>query len=143
MVNKITIGIPSEKRSVLRQMEDLLPQIEDGLSRGYSHAVMHAALPEVGINITLPYYHKVLHKLRKERRDRKKSSAPLNIPPAPDEMSHGADLSPAVSAKPVELPTAIAVGVSGQAGTITEGSDGPTLFKYKGKALLDRDWTEF
>jgi len=53
MVNQITIGISSDKRSVLRRLEDLLPEIEDGLARGFSHAVMHAALPQVGINITL------------------------------------------------------------------------------------------
>lgn len=142
MVNKLTIGIPANKRSVLRQMEDLLPQIEDGLARGYSHESMHAALPEVGINITLAYYHRVLHKLRKEQRDGKKAPTMPDLLPAPTQHEPAQALESCQTKTP-ELLNAIADDRPGQIVTISEGSEEPPLFKYRGKALLDRDFSTF
>jgi len=125
-------------------MEDLLPEIEDGLARGYSHAVMYAALPEVGINITLAYYHRVLHKLRQERRDGRKAPTMPDMPsaqaPAPQEPAQALDAS---QTKAVELSNAIAQGAPGQIATIDKGSGEAPLFKYRGAALLDRDFSQF
>jgi hypothetical protein len=144
MINKLTSGIPANKRSVLRQLEDLLPQIEDGLARGYTHAVMHAALPEVGIQISLQYYHRVLHMLRQERRQGKKSGRIVDLSSAPSDSPPEADQLPTpLQAKTGELSNAIAEGTPGQLATIDTAAEGATLFKYRGQALLQRDWAKF
>lgn len=142
MTNKLTNGIPTNKRSLLRQLEDLLPQIEDGLACGYSHAVMHAALPELGINITLAYYHRVLHKLRQERRDRKVTPPMPDPGPAPSPQ----DPAPALDAsqtRTAELSNAIADDAPAQIGNMDKGPGDAPLFKYRGQALLDRDFSKF
>jgi len=92
---------------------------------------------------TVSYYHRVLHKLRKERREGRSAPSLPNLIPSEAEVSHGPEPTAIGNAKPAELSPVIAEGDPGQVATITEGSEGPTMFKYRGKALLDRDWTEF
>lgn len=143
MVNELTIGVPSDKRSVLRRLEDLLPQIEDGLARGYSHAVMHAALPQLGINISLPYYHRVLHKLRKERREGRQAPTLPKLLPALGQLPQAKAEVPACDVKTTELSSAFIKGAPGQSSTISGGSGETQMFKYRGEALLNRDFTKF
>jgi hypothetical protein len=118
--------------------------MEDGLARGYSHAVMYAALPEVGTNIALAYYHRVLHKLRQEKREGKKAPTMPSMPSAqvlsPQQPVQALDAS---QTKAVELLNAIVQGAPGQIATINKGSGEAPLFKYRGAALLDRDFSQF
>ncbi len=143
MENKLTNSIPPTKRSLLRQLEELLPQIEDGLARGYSHSVMHAELPTLGITVSLPYYHRALRLLRKERREGKRMLGPtppyeplqLKETQFKDQRPDNArvtDLSSAFEEKTVETVSKIGV-------VPTE----PKKFRWSGKEISGRDWTQF
>ena len=142
MANLITDEISSATRSVVRRLEDLLPQIEEGLSRGYSHAGMHAALSALGINISLAYYHRVLRLLRKERRDGKsRAVVPLpvpDVPPAvalpnmPDELMRMPNLACALALKDMD-----------QTGNISVEKAPIQPFRWKGQEFLDKDWSNF
>lgn len=123
MVNKLISAIPDTKRSVLRQLEDLLPEIEDGLAKGYSHAAMHAALPALGINIGLPYYHRALNLLRNERRQGKHRHAPVETP-GPDPEAPKPAPAPSDVKTPV-LPVVLAKSSQDAASTINGESSGP------------------
>lgn len=143
MENKLTSSISPTKRSLLRQLEDLLPQIEDGLAQGYSHSVMHAELPTLGITISLPYYHRALRLLRKERRERKRmfgttppsESVQLKDTQFRDQQLDNervTDLSSAFGERTVE--TVRKIGV-----VPTETKK----FRWSGKEISGRDWTQF
>lgn len=143
MDNKITNSISPAKRSLLRRLEELLPQIEDGLARGYSHSVMHAELPTLGITVSLSYYHRALRLLRKERREGKRMLGPT--PPSKpvqlkemqckDQQLDNArvtHLSSAFEEKTVETVRKIDV-------VPTETKK----FRWSGKEISGRDWTQF
>lgn len=141
MVNKIINGIPDAKRSVLRQLEDLLPEIEEGLAKGYSHAAMHAALPALGINIGLPYYHRVLNLLRNERRQGKHRGTPVETQKArreaPELASAPSDVKAAV------LPVVLAKTSPEAPSNINSESSGPKPFTWSGREFLEKDWSNF
>jgi hypothetical protein len=141
MVNKLIAEIPSAKRSLLRQLEDLLPEIEEGLAKGYSHAAMHAALPALGINIGLPYYHRALNMLRRERREGKHRQIPpqtsgpeRELPtPAPERSDMKAPVLPVAFVKTsLDAPS-----------TINSESSGPKPFTWSGREFLEKDWSNF
>lgn len=143
MINKLITGLPNDKRSVIRQLEDLLPEIEEGLAKGYSHATMHAALPALGINIGLPYYHRVLNMLRRERREGKRKPLLITTPP-PGPSQEGATPAPGRSdPKAPVLAVALAKNLPETAGTINGESSGPKPFKWSGREFLDKDWSNF
>ncbi|WP_323144918.1 hypothetical protein [Massilia phyllosphaerae] len=137
MVNMLTKGIPADKRSVLRRIEDLLPQIEDGLAKGYSHAAMHAELPVLGINISLPYYHRVLHKLRAERRLAGFGLTPTREKTPEPQAQQGS------AANALDLNSAFAEGCLDAIGTIVTESEEPKPFRWKGHDVLTRDFSKF
>lgn len=141
MVNKLINVIPVAKRSVLRQLEDLLPEIEEGLAKGYSHAAMHAALPAFGINIGLPYYHRALNLLRNERRQGKHRDTPVEMPKASPEAPAPAPTSSDVKA-PV-LPVVLAKSSPDAPSNINSESSGPKPFTWSGREFLEKDWSNF
>jgi len=143
MVNKLINGIPNGKRSVLRQLEDLLPEIEEGLAKGYSHAAMHAALPALGINIGLPYYHRALNMLRRERREGKREPTLIETPPPGPEPEVAPPAPGQSNLKAPILPVAFAGTLPDPASTISGESPGPKPFKWSGREFLDKDWTNF
>jgi hypothetical protein len=143
MVNELTTGVSEDQRSVLRRLQDLLPQIEKGLAEGYSHAVMHAQLPKLGIDISLGYYHRVLHKLRKEEREgkQKRSSEPIA---ATDRLSGpSVQVEPSCTAKAANLQGAIADQSGDFGGTITVKPPKPKSFGWTGEEALTRDFSKF
>jgi len=141
MVNILTKGIPTDKRSVLRRIEDLLPQIEDGLAKGYSHAVMHAELPALGINISLPYYHRVLHKLRAERQLAKnKLESGLN---PTREQTPRPQAQQGSTANALDSTSAFSEGCRDAIGTIVTESEEPKRFRWNGQDVLTRDFSKF
>lgn len=141
MANLLTNDISSTTRSVIRQLEDLLPQIEDGLARGYSHAAMHATLPALGINISLAYYHRALRLLRQERQAKKpQAERLLDSFPLPDASQLAAN---AGDTSESNLSGAIAVKASGQLGNISPEQTRPQPFRWKGQEFLNKDWKNF
>jgi hypothetical protein len=143
MVNELTIGIPATQRTALRRLGDLLPQIEHGLANGYSHAAMHAELTTLGIYISLPYYHKVIHRLRKEQRQgaRPPSLAPLSVPQETAEAL--VQVQQAGEPKASNLSTGFTERSDSSAGTISVESGTPAKFRWKGEEILNRDWSKF
>lgn len=141
MVNKLITALPDAKRSVLRQLEDLLPEIEDALAKGYSHAALHAALPALRINIGLPYYYRALNMLRRERREGKQRRT------SPQTSESGPELSTAAlarsDAKAPVLPVALAKSSSEGASNINGESSGPKPFTWSGREFLQKDWSKF
>ncbi|MBD8675129.1 hypothetical protein [Massilia sp. CFBP 13647] len=143
MANKLTSGIPPTKRAVLRQLEDLLPQIEDGLAQGYSHAVMHAELPALGINISLPYYHRVLRLLRKERREGKRVPSPA-LPCAPVQQEEAqSEVQQPRNTRADGFPGAFPGMTNELVRKIDVEPAETKKFRWSGKELLDKDWTQF
>lgn len=149
MIKELTIRLPASTRTILRQLEDLLPQIEDGLAQGYSHAVIHAALAELGIKIGLSYYHRALHKLRKEKREGRvprgsvsqSEIAPVRSPLLGDmrqpsvcqhETTRASDISDAITPK-------------GECQIVDIRTERPQSqpFRWKGQEFLTKDWTNF
>jgi hypothetical protein len=144
MVNEITKNLSSKDRSVLRQIEDLLPQIEEGLAAGYSHAAMHAQLPALGINISLKYYHLVLHKLRKEKREGGKVvslRAPVLTPSQSELVGPDLPLAPVVKAR--GLSVAIASDSTGPVSTMVQTSGEPKSLRWDPQAADKRDISSF
>lgn len=141
MANLLTSGAAAPPRSMVRQLEDLLPQIEEGLAQGYSHAVMHAALPSLGINISITYYHRVLRLLRKERREGKQSQvqpiAPDRPPVAPPATAQDGN------ARERDLSTTLTEEASSQIGNITAEQPQTQPFRWKGQEFLNKDWSNF
>lgn len=140
MVNKLTNNVPASARSVIRQLADVLPEIEDGLLRGYSHAVMHAALPALGINVSLPYYYKMLHKLRQERRDKALSPEATQpaVPHSTAPIAGHTDVT-----KATVLSTAIDEIAAGELCTIPVAPSATQPFRWKAKDFLSKDWSNF
>jgi hypothetical protein len=142
MANLLADEISSATRSVVRRLEDLLPQIEAGLSRGYSHAGMHAALSALGINISLAYYHRVLRLLRKERRDGKlRTVAPLPVPALPPAVAPPS--MPDELLRTPDLPCALALKEINQTGNISAEKAPIQPFRWKGQEFLNKDWSNF
>lgn len=142
MPNLLTTSVAATERSVVRQLEDLLPQIEDGLARGYSHAVMHAALPALGINISLAYYHRALRLLRQERKEGKRLQGPQELVPAPlGEMSPPAEYHG--TASPSNLSGPIVEKAADHIGNISPEPNKALPFRWKGQEFLNKDWSNF
>lgn len=142
MANLLTSGVSSTTRSVVRQLEDLLPQIEDGLARGYSHAVMHAALPSLGINISLAYYHRALRLLRKERREGKQLQvaqylAPIQLPDASQLEGQAGDT------KASNVSAALTDKASVRISDISAEQPQIQPFRWNGLELINKDWSNF
>jgi hypothetical protein len=144
MVNQLTKNLSSKDRSVLRQIEDLLPQIEEGLAAGYSHAAMHAQLPALGINISLKYYHLVLHKLRKEKREGRKvvGLQPTVVAPSQSEQA-GSDRTLVPVAKDGVLPGAFVNDSSGPVSTMVQKLGEPKSMRWDPQAADKRDISTF
>ena len=145
MTNQLTDRIPPATRSVIRRVEDLLPQIEDGLVRGYSHAVMHAELATFGINISFAYYERVLRLLRQERRLAEQpcrgTSNPAQVPGEDDKQA--AIVTRPAETKVDDLTGAIPGQTSGSIDKVTVARSSPAPFRWKGSDLLNKDWSEF
>lgn len=144
MDSKLVAVVPDDQRSVLRRMEDLLSEIEEGLTKGYSHAAMHGALPSLGIHISLAYYHRVLRKLRQERRDGKAQGRGSTLERPMRAQSQETAANPvADAAKTEELQSPIAGSDSSSAGNIKQQTNDVKPFRWKGRDFLTRDWSNF
>jgi len=142
MVNKLTVSVPPGRRSVLRRLEDLLPEIEQGLAEGYTHADMHAALPSLGINVGLPYYYRALHKLRKERREG--TARPLPAPVTRTEVPQSEKQDAALpSPNKGDFSGAITPSPASLVATIVGEQSGPKKFRWSGQEFLNKDWENF
>lgn len=142
MTNPLTHDIPPTARSVLRQLEDLLPQIEEGLTRGYSHAAMHASLSKLGINITLAYYHRSLRILRQERKSTGEPFGITSVAPAIVSKTQLKVTTPS-NMKADDLPNALTEQASDSKADITAERTPPRPFRWKGADLLNKDWSQF
>jgi hypothetical protein len=143
MENILIDSISPTKRSLLRQLEELLPQIEDGLARGYPHSVMHAELPTLGITISLPYYHRALRLLRKERREQKRLFG--STPPSELVQLKGTQFkdSQLDNARVTDLSTAFEARADETVSKIVEVPTETKKFRWSGKEISGRDWTQF
>lgn len=142
MVNKLTVNVPAGRRSVLRRLEDLLPEIEQGLAAGYTHADMHAALPSLGINVGLPYYYRALHKLRKERREG--TACPVPAPVARTEILKPDKQDAALpSPNKGDFSGALTPSPASTVATIVGEQSGPKKFRWSAKEFLAIDWENF
>ncbi|WP_141839315.1 hypothetical protein [Herbaspirillum sp. SJZ107] len=139
MINMITKGIPSEKRSVLRRLQEVLPQIEDGLANGYSHKDMHAALGQLGISISLTYYHRVLAMLRKEKRE-----STAVVPETRQRVKENRRLTGSTGAdlKAPDLSVAFNEESVAATSSIVEQPSEPREFKWDAKAAEKVNWND-
>jgi hypothetical protein len=149
MVTDSVLSLPASTRSVLRKLEGLLPQIEEGLAQGYSHAVIHGALEELGITVGLPYYHRALHKLRRERREGKLQSCspprPLETPMRDRAQINEAQSSPALydARRGDDLSVAVAQELAEPMGNMSKEPTQVQTFRWKGQDFLNKDWSNF
>lgn len=149
MVTDSVLRLPASARSVLRKLEGLLPQIEEGLAHGYSHAVIHGALAELGITVGLPYYHRALHKLRRERREgRLQDTSPPRSLETP--MRDRAQINEAHSfpasygvGRGDDLSVAIAQELAEPMGNMSKEPTQVQPFRWKGQDFLNKDWSNF
>ena len=143
MTNTFIGRIPSGSRSVIRRLEDLLPEIEAGLARGYPHAMMHAELPALGINISFAYYERVLRLLRQERRNAERCLKGTSSPTPADTTKPEAPVTLPPISKMNDLTGAISDREDGSADKVAEARVGPQPFRWKGADLLNKDWSDF
>lgn len=149
IVTESTLRLPASSRTVLRKLEGLLPQIEAGLAQGYSHAVIHAALAELGITVGLPYYYRALHKLRKERRNANDHSVSkserMNAPSSDMAQINEVQSNAASNDDPKSDDLSVVIGQksSEQIGNISNERPGIKPFRWRGEDFLNKDWSNF
>ena len=77
-------ALADQARPIVRRLEELLPDIEEGLAKGYTRANIVAALKTEGIDISVATLSVYLQRLR-QRRDRTSAALEANAlaPTAP------------------------------------------------------------
>lgn len=103
MTSNLLASIAPPKKTKSQRLSDLLPAIEGARAVGHSHAAIHEYVKNtIGLDLTLRYYHLILHRLRRRSLEETSKPSVRPTPVAPVRVPAGGVVEAGLTIEPAD-----------------------------------------